>query len=257
MRCLEVQNLSKNFGGLAALSRVSLDIEEGEIHGLIGPNGAGKTTLLNAITGVIAPTEGSIIFYGEELVGLQPHEVAKRRIARTFQLINLFEEFSVLQNMLVAFHLHSKAGFWRSFFGTAYASREEADFKQQALEILRFLEMEVLKDQLVRNLPYGYREVLALGMALCTSPKMLILDEPVAGLSASETSSVMAKLKRIRDQSRVSVLLVEHNMRAVMGICDRVSVLNFGKKIAAGSPGEVKRNRDVVRAYLGSEDHVT
>lgn len=257
MRCLEVRNVSKNFGGLAAVSGVSLDIiEEGEIHGLIGPNGAGKTTLLNVITGLLAPTAGSIMFFGEELVGLRPHEVAGKGIARTFQLTSLFEEFSVLENMLVAFHLSSKAGFWRSIFGTAYALQEEANFKDKALEILRFLEIEDAKDQPGSSLPYGHRKVLALGMALCMSPRLLILDEPVAGLSAAETGAVMAKLRRVRDQSRVSVLLVEHNMRAVMGACDRVSVLHFGERIATGSPEEVKRNPKVIRAYLGDESQV-
>ena len=257
MRCLEIRNLSKNFGGLAALNRVDLDIEESEIHGLIGPNGAGKSTLLNLITGIIAPTKGSLAFYGEQLIGLQPHEVAKKGISRTFQLVNLFEEFSVMQNMLVPFHLRSKAGFWRSFFGTAYAKGQEEDFKREALEILRFLELDDARDQLVSNLPYGHREVLALGMALSMRPRMLILDEPVAGLSATETASVMAKLKKIRGESGTSIILVEHNMRAVMGVCDRVTVLNFGKKIATASPDEVKRNRDVIRAYLGTEGHVT
>ena len=256
MRCLEIRNLSKNFGGLAALYGVDLDIEESEIHGLIGPNGAGKSTLLNLITGIIAPTRGSIVFYGEEITGSQPNEVAKKGISRTFQLVNLFEKFSVMQNMLTPFHLRSKAGFWRSLFNTAYAKREEADFKKEALEILRFLDMDDARDQPVSNLPYGHREVLALGMAITMRPRMLILDEPVAGLSPSETAFVMTKLQTIRTQGGTSIILVEHNMKAVMGVCDRITVLNFGKKIMTGSPDEVKHNRDVIKAYLGTEGHV-
>ena len=256
MAFLELQCLSKQFGGLAAVSELDLAISAGEIRGLIGPNGAGKTTVFNMISGVYKPTEGRVIFDGEDITGLPAHEVAKRQLSRTFQLTAVFREFTVLRNLLAAYHLFSKAGFWNSVLNTSLSKKEEEQFMENALETLRFLGIEDLKNEIAKNLPYGHQRVMSLGMALILKPKLLMLDEPVSGMNPQETKNMMDRIRETRDKKGVTVFLVEHNMKAVMGISDQISVLSFGKKIAEGTPQEIKANPAVIEAYLGVEDYV-
>ncbi len=255
MPLLELQRLSKQFGGLAAVSDLDLAIPQGEIRGLIGPNGAGKTTAFNMISGVYKPTRGRVMFDGEDITGLPAHAVAKRQLSRTFQLTTLFREFTVLRNLLAAYHLFCRVGFWNSVLNTSLSRKEEEEFTEDALETLRFLGIEDLKDEIAKNLPYGHQRVMTLGMALILKPKLLMLDEAVSGMNPQETKNMMDKIKEIRGKKNVTIFLVEHNMKAVMDICDRITVLNFGKKIAEGTPEEIKGNPAVIEAYLGAEEH--
>lgn len=256
MVLLELHGLSKQFGGLAAVEELDLAIPRGEVRGLIGPNGAGKTTAFNMISGVYKPTKGRVIFDGVDITGLPAHEVIKRQLSRTFQLTTLFREFTVLRNLLAAYHLFSKAGFWNSVLNTPSSKKEEGEFMEDALETLRFLGIADLKDEIAKNLPYGHQRLITLGMALILKPKLLMLDEPVSGMNPQENKNTMDKIKEIRDKKNVTIFLVEHNMKAVMNICDRITVLSFGKKIAEGTPQEIKTNPAVIEAYLGVEDHV-
>lgn len=255
MALLELQRLCIRFGGLTAVDELDLTISHGEVRGLIGPNGAGKTTAFNIISGAYKPTGGRVIFDGEDITGFPVHEVAKRHVARTFQLSTLFKEFTAIENLVVAFHLYSKSGFWRSLLNTPFNRREEHAFAERALEVLRFLGIESLKDELAKNLPYGHQRIVTLGMALILKPKLMMLDEPVCGMNPQETKDVMGKIRKIQETMGVTIFLVEHNMKAVMDICDRITVLNFGRKIAEGTPEEIKNNAAVIEAYLGAEDN--
>jgi len=256
MAFLELQHLSKQFGGLAAVSELDLAISSGEIRGLIGPNGAGKTTVFNMISGIYKPANGRVLFDGEDITGLPAHEVAKRQLSRTFQLTAVFREFTVLRNLLAAYHLFSKTGFWNSVLNTSVSKKEEGQFMEDALETLRFLGIEDLRNEIAKNLPYGHQRVMSLGMALILKPRLLMLDEPVSGMNPQETKNMMDRIRETRDKKGVTIFLVEHNMKAVMGISDQITVLNFGKKIAEGTPQEIKANPAVIEAYLGVEDHV-
>jgi branched-chain amino acid transport system ATP-binding protein len=248
MALLEAQNLTKYFGGLAAVNRVDLAVEEGEIVGLIGPNGAGKTTCFNLLSGFLPPTAGAIVFAGESIAGLKPHHIVARGLVRTFQLTTLFQDMTVVQNVLMGLHLHSQKGLghvlcsWQSF------PQDEID---RCYEVLAFTGLRELADQLAKNLPHGHQRTLGIAMALAVRPRLLMLDEPVTGMNIDESQRIMALIKTIRDRG-TTILLVEHNMRAVMGTCERIVVLNFGQKLAEGTPTAVSSNPDVIAAYLGA-----
>jgi branched-chain amino acid transport system ATP-binding protein len=247
MALLEAQNLTKYFGGLAAVNRVDLAVEEGEIVGLIGPNGAGKTTCFNLLSGFLPPTAGTITFVGECLTGLKPHHIVARGLVRTFQHTTLFQDMTVLQNVLMGFHLHSRKGLGHVLFSRHSFPQD----KIHCHEVLAFTGLRELADQLAKNLPHGHQRTLGIAMALAVRPLLLMLDEPVTGMNIDESQRIMALIKTIRDRG-TTILLVEHNMRAVMGTCERIVVLNFGQKLAEGTPAVVSSNPDVIAAYLGA-----
>jgi branched-chain amino acid transport system ATP-binding protein len=248
MALLEAQNLTKYFGGLAAVNRVDLAVEEGEIVGLIGPNGAGKTTCFNLLSGFLPPTAGTITFVGESLPGLRPHHIVARGLVRTFQHTTLFQDMTVLQNVLMGLHLHSRKGLGHVLFSRQAFPQDEID---RCHEVLAFTGLQELADQLAKNLPHGHQRTLGIAVALAVRPRLLMLDEPVTGMNIDESQRIMALIKTIRDRG-TTILLVEHNMRAVMGTCERIIVLNFGQKLAEGPPAAVSSNPDVIAAYLGA-----
>jgi len=248
MPLLDTRNLTKHFGGLAAVSHVGLTVDEGEIVGLIGPNGAGKTTCFNLLSGFLRPTAGTIVFGGEDITGLRPHRIVGRGLVRTFQLTTLFQDMTALENVLLGMHLHSRRGLPQALFSRR---RFPPDEVARCREILEFTELGSHADQLARNLPHGHQRVLGIAMALAARPRFLLLDEPVTGMNLEESGRVMALVKTIRDRG-TTILLVEHNMRAVMGTCERIVVLNFGQKLAEGTPTEVSTNPQVIEAYLGA-----
>jgi len=245
---LETQGLTRHFGGLAAVNRVDLRVAEGEIVGLIGPNGGGKTTCFNLLSGFIRPTAGTIRFNGEDITRLRPHQVVKRGLVRTFQLTTLFQEMTGLENVLLGLHLHSRRSLGQALFSRR---RFPPDEVARSREVLEFTGLASQADQPARNLPHGHQRVLSIAMALAARPRLLLLDEPVTGMNLDESGRVMALVKTIRDRG-VTVLLVEHNMKAVMGTCERIVVLNFGQTLAEGSPAEVSTNAKVIEAYLGA-----
>ncbi len=253
MALLEVQKLSKYFGGLAALSEFEMDVNAGEIRGLIGPNGSGKTTLYNVISGVYRPTSGTVIYNGEDISHLPPSMIAKKGLVRTFQHTALFMDFTVLQNISVGRHLHAGETVFGVMAGTPATRKVEREALEKAEEIVDFMELSHIKDELAVNLPHGYMRALGVGIALATEPKLLMLDEPVTGMNPTEKSNMLNLIKKIKEQG-ITVLLVEHDMKTVMGVCDYITVLNFGKKLAEGKPKEVTSNEAVVEAYLGKTD---
>jgi branched-chain amino acid transport system ATP-binding protein len=248
---LETKELTKYFGGLAAVSHLDIYVNQGEIVGLIGPNGAGKTTVFNLITGVLRPTRGEIIFDGQDITGKKPHLIAKIGIGRTFQLASLFADFNVLENIVASFYLYPKSGFWEAMFNTSAYRKKEEYILNQAREILQLVGLDKVKDELAKNLPHGYQKVLGVARALAVKPKLLLLDEPIAGMTPSEIDFSLKAFEKMRSQG-ITILLVEHNM-GIMSLCDRIIALNFGQKIAEGSPEEVRQNEDVIQAYFGSE----
>ena len=248
---LEISGLTKYFGGLAAVYQVDMYVNEGEIVGLIGPNGAGKTTVFNLVTGVLRPTSGRIMFDGKDITGREPHVVAKLGIGRTFQLVPIFTDFTVLQNVVASFYLHPRSSLADTFFNTSTYRRNETYILNQSLEILQLLGLDKVKDELAKNQPHGHLKMLGLARALAVKPKLLLLDEPIAGMSLGEIDFTMEAIEKTRKQG-ITILLVEHNMR-VMDLCDRVIVINFGQKIAEGPMEEVRENQEVIEAYFGGQ----
>jgi branched-chain amino acid transport system ATP-binding protein len=247
---LRVDHLTVKFGGLTAVNEVDFSIFPGEIVSLIGPNGAGKTTTFNAVTGFLSPTGGSIQFGGEELICLKPHRIAEKGITRTFQITSLFPGLSVQENIRTGHHLQERETLWDAFLNTRRKRRVEEETLAKTAEILKFIGLEEKKEAIAGSLPYGDQRILEIGIALAANPKLLLLDEPSAGLNDSETRSMKDLIQKMREKS-ITIFLVEHDMKLVMGISDRIVVLNFGKKIATGTPEEIKNNPEVIRAYLG------
>ena len=249
---LKIDDLSMRFGGLAAINDLGFSVEQGEIRGLIGPNGAGKTTLFNVISGVYRPTKGSITFKGTEISTLKPHRTTRLGIVRTFQSITLFKNFSVLKNVMVGCHLHSSYSYWGALLNTAKTRKSEKANEAKAREILEFMGLSQYVDDLAANLPHGHQRALGIAVSMAAEPKLLMLDEPCTGMNPDETDEMVRLINKIRDRG-VTILLIEHDMKVVMGICDKITVINFGTKIAEGTPAEIRNDALVHEAYLGSD----
>jgi branched-chain amino acid transport system ATP-binding protein len=253
MPILQTRDLTRRFGGLTAVGGLSFAVEAGEIRGLIGPNGAGKTTTFNVISGFYAPSSGAVIYRDRDISGLRTSAIAALGLVRTFQATTLFQEFSVIDNVLIGCHLQARAGVLARILGRDRAS--EAAARKRAEEILDFFGLGERRDEITLNLPHGHQRALGMAVALAAQPKLLLLDEPFTGMNPEETRHMMDLIRRVRDRG-VTMLLVEHDMQAVMGLCDRITVLNFGQLLAEGSPEEIRGNPQVVEAYLGTPEHV-
>lgn len=254
MSLLKVDNVTIKFGGVTAGDNINIKINEGEIVSLIGPNGAGKTTCFNVITGVYKPTLGDVFLNKEKITGLRPDEITNRGIARTFQNIRLFKDLSVLDNVLIANHIRIKSSLFESVLRLPRYKKEEKSMIEKSMELLKILELDKFKNEKASSLPYGMQRRLEIARALATEPKLLLLDEPAAGMNPKETEELNDFILDIKKKFNLTVLLIEHHMQLVMGISDRIYVLDYGKIIAEGTPNEIQNNKRVIEAYLGGED---
>jgi len=250
MAMLELMGVTKSFGKLMAVNDVKLSVDQGELRGLIGPNGSGKTTLFNLITGFMKPTKGKIIWKGEDITRQSPHTRAEKGIVRTFQITTLLKDMTAAQNVNIAHHCHLGISLFQQFLGMRKMRGRERLIEQKALEILGKLDLAGVRDEIAANLPHGHQEALALAIAIAAEPELILLDEPVTGMNPVEKMAMMQKI-RMLNKNGVTILLVDHDMRAVLGTCQKLTVLNFGHIIAEGTPEEICKNKDVVEAYLG------
>jgi len=252
---LEVKTLSRYFGGLAALNNLNLTIEKGEIRGIIGPNGAGKTTLFNVISGVYRPTSGQIVYKdGKRIDRLSSSKIAKMGIVRTFQRTAIYHDFSVLRNVTIARHLHASENIFSVLTGTV--KKSERENLEKALEIVEFMGLGDLKEELAANLPHGHQRALGVAIALACEPKLLLLDEPLTGMTPTEKAHMIDLIRKVHDQG-ITIMIVEHDMKSVMELCDYISVLDFGTLLIEGQPVEIQNDENVINAYLGTEDIIT
>jgi branched-chain amino acid transport system ATP-binding protein len=254
MSLLELENVTLKFGGVTAVNKVSFSVEEGEVFALVGPNGAGKSTIFNLISRFYDPVEGDIRFDGQSILSRQPHEIARLGIARTFQNIELFDQATVMQNLLVGRHRHRRSNMWTELLFTPFVRREERRHREAIEKVIDFLDLQAYREKYIAGLPYGVRKVVEMGRALAIEPRLLLLDEPASGLSVEETQDVAFWVEDLKKQMGITVLMVEHDMHLVASVCDRVLALADGKMLALGTPHEVLNDPRVIEAYIGAAD---